>query len=45
MTDGSFGFHAPSESLRILAEAIDIARQGEIVALALATESTTTEDG
>ncbi len=31
--ENSMGFHAPQESARILAEAIDYARQGEIAAL------------
>jgi nitrite reductase (cytochrome c-552) len=30
--DGSHGFHAPQESLRLLAEAIDFARQGQLLA-------------
>lgn len=30
------GFHAPAECARILAEAIDFARQGEIAVLELA---------
>ena len=30
--ENSMGFHAPQESARILAEAIDYARQGEIAA-------------
>lgn len=30
--ENSMGFHAPQEAARILAEAIDFARQGEIVA-------------
>jgi len=34
--ENSMGFHAPQESARILAEAIDFARQGQIKALALA---------
>ncbi len=31
--ENSMGFHAPQESARILAEAIDYARQGQIEAL------------
>jgi len=31
--ENSMGFHAPQESSRILAEAIDFARQAQIVAL------------
>jgi nitrite reductase (cytochrome c-552) len=31
--ENSMGFHAPQESSRILAEAIDFARQGQIAAL------------
>ena len=30
--ENSMGFHAPQESARILAEAIDYARQGQIAA-------------
>ena len=33
--ENSMGFHAPQESARILAEAIDYARQGELAARAL----------
>ena len=29
--ENSMGFHAPGESLRILAEAIDYARQGQLI--------------
>jgi len=29
------GFHAPQEAARVLAEAIDYARQGQVVALKL----------
>jgi nitrite reductase (cytochrome c-552) len=32
--DGSRGFHAPQEALRLLAEAIDLARQGQVAARA-----------
>ena len=31
--ENSLGFHAPQESARILAEAIDLGRQGEVAAL------------
>lgn len=31
--ENSMGFHAPQESARILAEAIDYARQGQVAAL------------
>ena len=31
--DGSRGFHAPQEALRLLAEAIDYARQGQVSAV------------
>jgi nitrite reductase (cytochrome c-552) len=31
--ENSMGFHAPQESARVLAEAIDFARQGELAAL------------
>jgi nitrite reductase (cytochrome c-552) len=34
-SEGSMGFHASQESVRILAEALDYARQGEAVALRL----------
>ena len=34
--ENSMGFHAPQEAARILAEAIDYARQGEIEALRVA---------
>lgn len=34
-SENSVGFHAPQESARILAEAIDYARQGEVMATAL----------
>jgi nitrite reductase (cytochrome c-552) len=30
--DGSKGFHAPQEAARLLAEAIDLARQGQLAA-------------
>ena len=33
------GFHAPQEAARILAEAIDLARQGEVEAVRLALGS------
>lgn len=33
MAENSTGFHAPQESARILAEAIDLARQGQILAI------------
>ena len=35
--ENSMGFHAPQEAARILAEAVDYARQGEIAALKAAT--------
>ena len=35
--ENSMGFHAPQESARILAEAIDYARQGVAVAQSLPT--------
>ena len=35
--ENSMGFHAPAEAARILAEAIDYARQGELAAHASAT--------
>lgn len=43
--ENSFGFHAPGESLRILGESIDFARQGitEVVRLAPAAEKTATK--
>jgi nitrite reductase (cytochrome c-552) len=31
------GFHAPQETARVLAEAIDFARQGQLAAAALGT--------
>ena len=31
--ENSMGFHAPQEAARLLAEGIDLARQGEIAAL------------
>jgi len=34
MSENSLGFHAPQESARILAEAIDFARQGQLKAVA-----------
>jgi len=36
--ENSMGFHAPQESARILAEAIDLARQGEVEAVKLAPQ-------
>jgi nitrite reductase (cytochrome c-552) len=33
--ENSMGFHAPQEAARVLAEAIDYARQGQVVALKL----------
>jgi nitrite reductase (cytochrome c-552) len=33
MAENSTGFHAPQEAARILAEAIDLARQGQILAI------------
>jgi nitrite reductase (cytochrome c-552) len=36
--ENSMGFHAPQEAARVLGEAIDSARQGEIAALRLAPE-------
>ena len=33
--ENSMGFHAPQETARVLAEAIDYARQGQIVAAGL----------
>ena len=42
--ENSMGFHAPQEAARVLGEAIDYARQGQIAALgAGATPSTTTK--
>jgi nitrite reductase (cytochrome c-552) len=35
--ENSMGFHAPQEAARILGEAIDLARQGQIAALSLRT--------
>ncbi len=37
--ENSMGFHAPQEAARILAEAIDYARQGEVTALKIVEES------
>ena len=37
------GFHAPQETARILAEAIDYARQGQLAATALATGAHTSD--
>ena len=37
--ENSMGFHAPAECARILAEAIDLARQGQIAVLELAAKS------
>ncbi len=31
--ENSMGFHAPQEAAKVLAEAIDLARQGELAAL------------
>jgi nitrite reductase (cytochrome c-552) len=39
ISENSRGFHAPQETARILAEAIDFARQGQISALALSGPS------
>ena len=36
--ENSMGFHAPQEAARVLGEAIDYARQGEIAALRLSPE-------
>jgi nitrite reductase (cytochrome c-552) len=36
--ENSMGFHAPQEAARILGEAIDLARQGEIAVLSLAAK-------
>jgi nitrite reductase (cytochrome c-552) len=35
MAENSMGFHAPQEAARILGEAIDYARQGQLAAIAL----------
>ena len=35
--ENSMGFHAPQETARVLAEAIDYARQGQLAARALVT--------
>ena len=35
--ENSMGFHAPQEAARVLAEAIDYARQGQLAARALTT--------
>lgn len=43
--ENSMGFHAPQEAARILAEAIDFARQGELVARGLVAPPAATEDG
>jgi nitrite reductase (cytochrome c-552) len=40
--ENSMGFHAPQEAARVLAEAIDYARQGQLALLGGATGSTTT---
>jgi nitrite reductase (cytochrome c-552) len=40
-SENSMGFHAPQEAARILAEAIDFARQGQLAALATVQSSTT----
>jgi nitrite reductase (cytochrome c-552) len=37
--ENSMGFHAPQEAARVLAEAIDYARQGQLAARALATRA------
>ena len=37
--ENSMGFHAPQEAARILGEAIDLARQGEIAILKLKDQS------
>jgi Cytochrome c552 len=37
--ENSMGFHAPQEAARVLAEAIDYARQGQLAARALTTRS------
>lgn len=39
--ENSTGFHAPQESARVLAEAIDYARQGQLAARAMASPSAT----
>ena len=39
--ENSTGFHAPQESARVLAEAIDNARQGQLAARAMASPSAT----
>ena len=39
------GFHAPQEAARILAEAIDYARQGELAVEAPPVETPRTPDG
>jgi nitrite reductase (cytochrome c-552) len=36
--ENSLGFHAPQESARILAEAIDFGRQGEVAAVRASTK-------
>jgi len=35
--ENSMGFHAPQEAARILGEAIDYARQGQVAATAVST--------
>jgi nitrite reductase (cytochrome c-552) len=40
--ENSMGFHAPQEAARVLAEAIDYARQGQLALLGGATGGTTT---
>ena len=37
--ENSMGFHAPQETARVLAEAIDYARQGQLVARGLAPKA------
>jgi nitrite reductase (cytochrome c-552) len=37
LSENSLGFHAPQETARILGEAIDFARQGQIVLLSSAS--------
>jgi nitrite reductase (cytochrome c-552) len=37
-SDNSTGFHSPQESARVLADAIDMARQAQIAALTLLGE-------
>jgi nitrite reductase (cytochrome c-552) len=42
--ENSMGFHAPQETARVLAEAIDYARQGEIAARATASSAVAARD-